>query len=617
MKKKKCFRMFGYVAKFLLAAVILITCCLGLKSANVFAEGGRDISNYINVENLTLFLADGTKVDVQAGASASSNLDDYSVDSASVDSGVLKLSMQLLSGDTLQSGDNFSVAIQTHSTGSAVDLSFPASTGNVDLRNGNTVIGQWRIESGNIIGEFNENAVGLSVTQPFELVFAKGSLRTWRIGYARIGQVTIGNKTFCFKIGAQGLHHLVDTKMQTGVATNNRINWAYIAGSSLTNSLMRSNGATGDAIDCIIEDSYEGATNITVGTMYALLPAPLNLQSGSDSSNLGYNFNVRPLFTEVTQQEGETYNAFKARVISTPLQYGVYKSSDGLFSAIFYFGRIGADGPSWSDLDANYMNLAIEKILDYGFYSEDQRSALIERMTASFGQNAVTRGKVPSYRVTVGATYPLALEERTFNSDAIFTYDGVRTPITGSGRLVGISSSIDVSSFSALLMQSDVDSGQVVAGGTYKLQLKGQDGEYTDYKASDGGESIRTVGDEGTILFSNLGVGTYRFAQVTSPEGYSKIQSKGYNEDDGIVYSEDFDIHANDQEGVIVLVQLKKGVDEEEEEDIEAPDTGAFSNTGEDFVKNALGIVLVGCGIIGGAILTHFAYRIIRRKMFD
>ena len=614
MKNKKSFGMLKRVAMLFVPVIALAISCLSM--GNAFADEGRDISNYINVDNLVLTLPDGTEVDIQTGASASSNPEDYTVDAATVNAAVLTLSMQLPTGETLQNGDHFTVQVQTHITGNASDLSFPSSTGYVDLSNGNVNIGQWRVEGGNIVGIFNENAVGMSVMQPFELAFLDGSIRSWQIGYARVGQMTIGDKTFYFKISGQNLHRLIDARWQSGAFSNNYVSWAYRIGTSLSNSLLSSNGASGDIVDGLFEDSYEEATNVSIGRIQALLPAPLTLENGSGGASFGYTFNVESFFTEVTQRDGETYSSFKARVAGAPLQYGVYKSSDGLFSVVVYFGEIGADGPLWRDIDENYINSAVDKIISNGYYPEEQSSALANRLTASFGRNSVAHEAVATFNIFISATYPLALEERILSSDAIYTYDGVPTTMNGSATLVGISSSIEVGSFSALLMQADADSGEVVAGGTYKLQLKGQDGEYTDYTASDGGELIRTVDDEGVVLFSNLGVGVYRFAQVTPPEGYSRKQSEGYDEEDGLVYSEDFAINANDEEGVIVLMQIKEGVDEEDE-DILVPDTGAFSNTGEDFVKNVLGIVLVGCGIIGGAILTHFAYRIIRRKMFD
>jgi hypothetical protein len=615
MKKKNSFGMLKRVAMLFVPVIALVISCLGM--GNAFADEGRDISDYINVDSLVLTLPDSTVVDTQIGASASTDPESYTVDAATVNAAVLTLSMQLPDGGTLQNGDHFTVEVQTHITGNALDLSFPSSTGYVGLSNGNVNIGQWRVEDGNIVGVFNENAVGMSVMQPFELAFLDGSIKSWQIGYARVGQITIGDKTFYFKISGQNLHRLIDARWQSGAFSNNYVSWAYRIGTSLSNSLLSSNGASGDTVDSLFEDSYEEATNVSIGRIQALLPAPLTLENGSVGASFGYTFNIESFFTEVTQREGETYDSFKARVARVPLQYGVYKSSDGLFSVVVYFGEIGTDGPLWRDIDENYINSAVDKIISNGYYPEEQSSALANRLTESFGRNSLTHEAVATFNIFVSATYPLALEERTLSSDAIYTYDGVPVTMNGSATLVGISSSIEVSSFSAKLVQADAESGEMVSGGTYKLQLKGQDGEYTDYKASDGGELIRTVEDDGTIEFANLGVGVYRFAQVTPPEGYSRKQSEGYDEEDGLVYSEDFEIHADDEEGVIVLMQIKEGIDEEEEEDILVPDTGAFSSTGEDFVNNVFGVVLVGCGIIGGAVLTYFAYRIVRRKMFD
>ena len=602
---------------FFVVAAVLFVGYLGVNSTDVFAAEGRDISDYIIVEDLALTLEDDTEVDVQTGASASLNVDDYTVDAATVSAGVLTLSIHLPSGGTLQEGDYFSVDVKTHSTGSLRDLSLPNSTGYVGLYNGNTNIGQWKIENGDIIGEFNENAVGLSVTQPFELVFEKGSVKSWQIGYARVGWITIGDKTFYFKISGKGLGRLTDSRWQSGTPSNNYILWAYRIGAPLSNSLLSTNGVSGNIVDTLFEDSYEGATNVTIGRIQAHMPAPINLQSGSGGSSSGYTFNIESLFTEVTQRTGETYNNFKTRVAGAPLQYGIYKSSDGLFSVVVHFGRIGADGPLWSDIKENYIDAAVDKIIENGYYPEEQRAALAERLTASFGQNSLVHEAVAAFNVMVNASYPLALEERIYSSDSIITYDGEQVVVSGNAKLVGISSAIEVSSFSALLLQADADSGEFVPGGTYKLQLKGQDGEYTDYKANDGGELVRAVDAEGKILFSNLGVGVYRMAQVIPPDGYSRKQSEGYNEDDGVVYSEDFTINADDEEGVIVLVQIKEGIDEEEEEDIIVPDTGVFSNMGEDFVIRAFGVVLLGIGIVAGVVLVYLAHRGIRRKMFD
>ena len=615
MKKKKSFGMLKRVIMLFVPLMALVISCLSI--GNAFADDGRDISDYINVDSLVLTLPDGTEIDVQTGASASSNPDDYTVDAATVSAGVLTLSIQLPAGDTLQNGDHFTVDVQPHNTGSLRDLSFPSSTGYIGLYNGNVRIGQWKIENDDIVGEFNENAAGMSVLQPFDLVFEEGGVKSWRVGYTRVGYITIGDKTYYFKVGGRELSRLTDSRWQSGTASNNIISWAYRIGAPLGNSLLSSNGTSGNIADALIEDSFEEANSVSIGRIQALLPIPLTLENGSGGSSFGHSFNIESLFTQVTQREDETYDSFKTRVARMPLQYGIYKSSTGLFSVVVHFGRIGADGPFWDDINGGYISLAADKAINDGYYPEEQRTALINRLTASFGQSSIVHEAVATFNVFISATYPLALEERTLSSDAVYTYDGVSTTVNGRAKMVGISSSIDVSSFSALLMQADADSGEVVPGGTYKLQLKGQDGKYADYKANDAGELIRTVGDDGTILFSNLGVGTYRFAQVTSPEGFSKKQSEGYDEDDGIVYSEDFEIHADDEEGIIVLMQLKEGVDEEGEEDIVVPDTGAFSNLGEDFVGGTIGLILVGFGIVAGAILTYFSYRAVRRKMFN
>jgi len=564
----------------------------------------------------------GVEVDLQRGSSASQNPEDYFTKLRHNIPMQIKLvvNVTLGQGEVINAGDTLNIPIVRHLTHSTADLNI-VSTDSATLYDKDGVnIGSFRVYSNSRIElTFNDNVAG--ATSLNELTLDLGRIaRASGIGYDRVGKITIGGTDFYFGVARRQIYILNDLVTNSG-SSNDRIIWGTRIGADLVNSLSSSRGTYGEPVDALVEQSFPGAKSggiVRMGNPYRI---PYNLESNSVMSEVSVSDanNYVDKYTEIAQNPGETYESFKARVVASPSQYGYYTDDSGV-TFVAYYGKLGVDTPYASAND--WAEYVAGRAIETGFYPEADRQALIDYYLACFGDNSVIN-QLPMPTTNTYIYYPTVLEDTVVTTSMKITYNGVEKMLNSSATLTGIMGSTSVKSDAVMLFVSDGDTGKMIPGGTFKLQVKQDDGTYEDYLADDGGEMIREGGSDGTLIFSNLVNGTYRIVELTAPDGYSLKNSEGYNEEDGVIYSEDFVIDSGNEEGVKITLKNVQGndaADEEEEpaddtteeEVVVVPDTG---HNGKGF-GNDIDIIGFGIGGVAFAVMvTIYARKTGKRKI--
>ncbi|MDO4760123.1 MAG: prealbumin-like fold domain-containing protein [Candidatus Saccharibacteria bacterium] len=558
-------------------ALLLAPIALSIKN-NVFASR-LEVNIAITSFNLS---KDGNQITVLDEASASENLTDYPVKMSHNTPTNLELvfDLNVTGGRTVSSGDTVLIPFTTHyleNNPTTFDLILDDFS-EAMLYDGSTNIGTFKkVDSGEgIIIEFNRNAAGASSFTDLTLVM-NNAVRSAALGYARVGYVTVASQKYYFGIVKKSLGNLSDVTY-TSEVTNDSVSWETRIGTDLTNELSTSRGTSGTPVNTVVEQAYPGAVDHGPLTIFEAHRMPLNLNSDAPSGHkAAESINHINDFTQITQNAGESYASFKARVVASPLRYGFYKDSDGLRLVVNY-GLLGVDTPFGS---ANtWAESAADAAIAQGYYTAADKQALIDYYIACFGDNSVI-SQVPSPAYSFRAIYPVAYEDTPVSSTAVVTYGNTSVTLTDSATLVGIFGSVKVQARAMQVVTVDYESRELISGGTYKLQIKHGD-IYEDYTPNDGGTLIRTVADGGMLTFSNLGIGTYRLVEVSVPEGYDPTLTDGYDEIDEVAYSSDFVVSASDTEGTrIIVYNLKSDKSAEADEDAPAvPKTGANTTDG-------------------------------------
>ena len=567
------------------AALVAWLLLLSLPIALIIKNSNRTLAASLEadfeIKSFSLVGVDG-EVTTFDEEHASENIEDYAVimKHNSPTTMNLVLDLHVSGGRTISAGDTVTIptAIHVISAGtSKFDLVIDQFD-NAPLYSGSTNIGTFgRGASSGIILTFNENAAGIASFNDLSLTL-NNAVRSAAVGYERVGYITIAGQKFYFGIDDLALGSLVDDRTYTGLITNNNVLWETRIGSALTNEVSSSRGASGSPVALVVEQDCPGAIDHGPLMVVEARRIPKSLSAGSGASHRNASeVNRVEYFTEVAQRSNETYAQFKARVSADPLQYGFYKYDGGIKFVINY-GRLGLDTPFESA--NNWAENAADEAIALGYYADADREALIEYYLDCFGDDSAIKQSPSSY-FNFRAIYPAAVEDTTVATDTIIRYAG-QEPVdrSASATLVGIfGDASNVQTRAAQIVVVDVYGGTALNGGSYKLQILGNEG-YGDYTPNDGGSLIREVVDDGVLLFSNLGYGTYRVVEVSVPDGYDPTLSDGYDEVDEVAYSESFTISANDESGARVVMRNERTQDNPDDPD--DPNGGNSGNSGNN-----------------------------------
>lgn len=589
-----------------------------LKS-NTFA---KQLTASIEIQSLEMFNNVGAEVDLQRGAAASQNPADYTVKLRhNVPTQInLVVNVKLGQGEVISAGDTLNISIVRHLTSGTADLTVFTADSATLYNDTGVDIGSFKVYGNSRIElTFNENVDGATALNDLTLNLGRIA-RASGIGYDRVGSIKIGGVDFYFGVAKRQMYVLNDLVTNSG-SSNDRIVWGTRIGADLANDLSSSRGTYGEPVEAVVEQYFPGAKsggNVRIGNPYRI---PYNLENSSVMSEVAVSDpnDYVSKYTQITQATNETYDSFKARVTAAPSQYGYYTDDTGV-TFVANYGKLGVDTPFASAND--WAEYVAGRAIETGYYPESDRQALIDYYLACFGDGSVM-DQLPMPTTNLSIYYPTVLEDTVVTTSAKITYDGVEKTLTNSATLTGIMGSTSVESNAVMLFVSDGDTGKMIPGGTFKLQVKQDDGTYKDFLADDGGELIREGGSDGTLIFSNLPNGTYRIVELTAPDGYSLKNSEGYNEEDGVIYSEDFVIDSSNEEGVKIILKNVPGSDEVDEEEEPTDDTVeeaivAVPDTGHNSKGFGGDIDVIGFGLGGVAFVVMvaiYAKKTGKRKM--
>ncbi|MFV0395069.1 MAG: hypothetical protein ACK5LC_11855 [Coprobacillaceae bacterium] len=450
-------------------------------------------------------------------------------------------------GATLQENDTFSIPLPTNEirgNWSAMSSEYT----NLTDTTGTITLGQWKIENNKIVVVLGANVNG-SYTINGTMTTGKETLKNNNT-VTITQKVTMGaiSKSITFKGSTLGTMTKEDIK-SSGTASNSLIHWGIGVNMDGPHELAELPWGTNFALeDTYVEDTLNG--ELVSLEITGVIRFPVDLIDGKPSGS-SRTYSLISKFTRIYQNPEESYIAFKSRLAA--LEYGVYIDEDNVQTVVIYFGKIGENGLKYSDSDINFASSSANRVISLGYYDEEDRTDLINYFTQTYGDENIIEGNIANYVVNIQEEYSKVLTDTQKSNTAIITKDGVAKNVTGKGTLQGLlgSGSNSVATGIAKVYLNDKDTGKLLDGVSYKLQVKQSDGSWIDYASWSGG----TTDTDGSIVTGVLGPGTYRFVQTSAYSNeYDMPNSDGDDSEEGYPISNTFTVTTSDTTGHIITM---------------------------------------------------------------
>ncbi|MDN5468009.1 MAG: prealbumin-like fold domain-containing protein, partial [Lactococcus raffinolactis] len=416
------------------------------------------------------------------------------------------------------------------------------------------VLGQWRINNNKFEVKLNANVTG---RQSITAEFITGANAVEATGPGAAGgtvNVSFGGivKQIRFRSIPLGTLSSGDEK-RSSTFTNTSGIWNISVGRTELKKLGQTFGNSYD----VKEDVYVEDVLLGTPTNFSLITRvypPNNLTTGVLADTVSASYAIPT--TKITQNPGESYAAFKARL--DIYQYGFYQDGSGQYTFVLYLGDMGGEGLRYSDLNSNFASNLANTLINQGYYSESDRSALETVMTNTYGNGNVIGGKIGSYSMSLTVRFPQVATNTQVTNTARITKSGISNDYSATGTLTapaGSGGTAVSGSAGVYLLDNDTN---LPLSGTFKLQKQQGDGSWADYNA---GATYTTDADNfGFVNAGAVGDGTYRFYQTAAPDAeYDLTNSPGYDASAGTVVSASFTVNAaTDTTGQIVTVKNTK-----------------------------------------------------------
>lgn len=509
----------------------------------------------ITITSVEIINHSGENVEVMSGSSISEDPSDYSPKgiAQTTQHMIIYAEFSKTDGTTFKDGDEIKIPTHTYAvTGSRVNTVLTPNDW-TDLSGATGVIGQWQVGSplGSVTKKINvklnSRANGQAVLSDVTMDLGTKGMNCYGVAKEIVSKFEIGGTTFAYGITARPRTKFYDSAWQSNSANNNAV-CGIRTGVPLYTDLINSRGTTGTKRKCVGEALLEKSTSIEMYRATFSNACPYSLTEAEDCFVTDYltpNFTTG--WTELTPNSGETYSAFKTRVMSTPMQYGFYTSSEGT-RIVFYLGTIGADTPLWSDYrDVDLPDIVADAMIEEGWYDTTDKTALANIYRKAIEDNTIVGKHITANHFAYTAYYDTVLEDTQYPYSVTITYDPGTSSETvknfsGVIKLTGAFGSVVVKPFSCTVMKYDEEAKTPLAGAKIKLQIL-KNNTWTDYTQE------VTSDSSGLINFLNLALGTYRVVETEAPDGYSLAHSPGYDAESGTVISETFVIASTDTEG--------------------------------------------------------------------
>ena len=238
-----------------------------------------------------------------------------------------------------------------------------------------------------------------------------------------------------------------------------------------------------------------------------------------------------------TQNDGESYDTFKARIKATQLSWGIYKDTDGSQTFLCNFGNIG---------DSTDNNGIL-----YEHYGLGRQYA--QSNPEIFGSNGATGGNIVSYYIEFDAYFPDVEGAKNVTNVATVYQDNAK--IGDRSDDFDINNGYGIGEFAAnedvaVVVQDEVDSTPI-QGAYFDLQEQ-KNGNWITAK-----ENIGPTNEKGVLKISDLENKTYKLIQTKTKEGYV-FDNKKYSAITEHKVSEDGIITRTNGSKIAILVKNSK-----------------------------------------------------------
>ncbi|MBR3163937.1 InlB B-repeat-containing protein [Candidatus Saccharibacteria bacterium] len=542
------------------------------------ATSAQSLEAEVTLKSYTLTGATNGEISTILGENASTNPDDYPVKSNTSEATALSLvlDLSLKHGATFTGNDTVDIALKS-TKGS---VSRVASGAVPVIGESGTTVGSYTVFPDGeplIRFVFNENMAGRSGAQNIH-INTGSTLHPIGNNDFRYTQIRLNNQpetSINFFVNPRTLNPLsIHNGYNLSTKSNNRAVYYYVDGTAhaIEKSLFESEGDSysPEPSDTYIEITCQDAIAMNIHSIIASARIVYDLDDLTLSSS-NYNYaTITGEYTEIKPTSNESYSDFKSRVTATPRQYGYYNNGDSM-TFIIYHGRVGIDTPqqsaeAWADKAAKYH-------INNGYADAEDYGRLVQAYLSAFGENSAL-GQNPYSTAYVACDYGTALEDRTFQSTAVITRNGVSSkPSTRTVTIESIDPSAIVTppTFSVSAFVSDSDTKRLLENATLKLQLKqgtGNDITWQDYTPNDSNPLSRQTNSDGQVDFQNLGTGTYRLVQTAPASSVYSLSASAdscpnsatqcYDQDQEALISPEFTISNSDTEGVKLFLANKR-----------------------------------------------------------
>ena len=285
---------------------------------------------------------------------------------------------------------------------------------------------------------------------------------------------------------------------------------------------------TNEAIlsDLYFEFSLPSELNASINklTTYSAVYLPISIDNLNVSTTGAHNFNMNYYFTEVTQNENETYQSFKNRL--NEYEYGVYSDGENKVVVVNYGNQ-----PSQDLTYAQIINRLDRTMTESGDYISTLNpftinSQVKEILNNISGINNRIGGKVFAWGLFIYLDFSSVKVETTKNFTGIWSWKNASGEVKSEQKSVNsklvVPQSIATASGTSQLLLRDYDSKNEIVGAKIKLQ-KQNGSAYEDV-----GEAI--TDSTGMVEFRNLESGTYRYIQTEYLPHYQVNSFKMYSD---------------------------------------------------------------------------------------
>ncbi len=520
-------------------------------------------TSVVAVKNTTqVFAADYTSDVVIESFEISNSTGALSTDNVAKYLGMyqLKVNWSLTSGaQTLQAGDTFSIDLPRN----AEYAGWTAADSGIETLYGENqeVIGQWQILNNKIVVTLDASIDGLSSIRG---QFTTGSNALKNSNPKSITQdVIMGDKVQRITFEGNTLipTYSVDSKYAS-LISNSRVLWVStinaVGAKEIAETVPGSNGVI--KYNSYFEDElidggrFAGVRSFTTYLMY-----PLDLEvatGGGAAANAGFAIDITSHFTTVTQNPGESYADFKARL--QPFEMGVWEAPGENQKVVVNFGDIGANGMKYSSIRPTFAEDAASMAINIGYYPESERQALVDYFNQTYGDQNALNGHTIRHAIFFDVDYDLVVQDTVKRNVAYVTMNDEVQEISANAILRGNLANIEVSRNTAAVVLADSDTNELLANGQFRLEYN-NGGVWEPYTSAYTSEGTLTTNSSGYVATGVLGAGTYRFVQTQAPSSdYDLARSPGYDATLATVVSAPFVIDPSATEGVRVLVYNTK-----------------------------------------------------------